>query len=296
MKKFIISIKILSLIVISSLCIKFYQLYTDGFRIDKINFVSFYNNKIQNEDQSNEIDEIISQRFKYLSKGCQTYVFISEDENYVLKFIRFHRYKVPFWLDNLHSKYFLDNYYNKIKKHKEKLFLQSINSYKIAFDYLKDETKILYIHLNQTNNLNKKVTLLDKFNQKYKINLDDYGFILQKKADSLSKHLQNNKNNKTILQKTTLSFINLTDSIYKKGFINSDYNCIKNAGIIENTVIFTDLGSFKKIENLNNKFIYEREFNKFIKYYKRWTNKYSPDLTVFLDEKIYEKSKKSNLK
>jgi hypothetical protein len=285
MKNFILSSKLICLIIFLCITIKFYQLITDGFRIDKIKFEPFLENIVV-EDNFFEVENILNQKFKYLSKGCQTYVFQSEDKKYVLKFIRYQRYKPYLWLKTFENKYFLNNYYTKLKNHKDKLFVQSINSYQIANDYLKDETKILYIHLNQTTNLNKKVVIIDRVNQKFEINLDEYGFILQKKASSLSKHLINNLNNENHLKEITNSFLNLTDSIYKKGFINSDYNCIKNSGIIENDVIFTDLGSFKKIDNLNEKIVYKNEMNKFMKYYKRWTDRHSPKLTSYLIDEI----------
>jgi hypothetical protein len=285
MKNFVLLSKLICLIIFLCLSIKSYQLITDGFRIDKIKFEPFLE-KIAIEDNFFEVENILNQKFKYLSKGCQTYVFESEDKKYVLKFIRYHRYHPYLWLKIFKNKYFLNNYYTKLKNHKDKLFVQSINSYQIANDYLKNETKTLYIHLNQTNNLNKKVVIIDRLNQKFEINLDEYGFILQKKANSLSKHLKNSLNNENHLKDITNSFINLTDSIYKKGFINSDYNCIKNSGIIENEIIFTDLGSFKKTDNLNEKTVYKKEMNKFMKYYQKWTDRYSPELTNYLIDEI----------
>jgi hypothetical protein len=281
MKNFILSIRVIALVLFLCFTIKSYQIITDGFRIDKIKFEP-YLEKISVENNFHEVEDLLNQKFKYLSKGCQTYVFKSVDEKYVLKFIRYQRYKPYVWVKTFKNKYFLNNYYTKLKNQKDKLFMQSIESYHIAYDSLKDETKTLYIHLNKTKNLNKKIILIDRLNQKFEINLDDYGFILQKKADSLVKHLKNNLKDENHLKEITKSFLNLTDSIYKKGFINSDYNCIKNSGIIENEIIFTDLGSFKKRNNLNEKEIYRNEMIKFMKYYKKFTNRYSPNITNFL--------------
>ena len=50
-------------------------------------------NNIEADDNVQEMNNIFDQKFKYLSKGCQTYVFQSEDKKYVIKFIRYHRYR-----------------------------------------------------------------------------------------------------------------------------------------------------------------------------------------------------------
>ncbi|NGX33693.1 MAG: hypothetical protein K1060chlam1_00033 [Candidatus Anoxychlamydiales bacterium] len=261
---------------------KSWQLITDGFRIDKIN------SSLTKIDSSNltidpEITKIVDQKFKYLSKGCQTYVFKSLDDRYVLKFIRYHRYKIPLWLRIFT---FLDSYRNKRLYYKDKLLKDSLKSYEIASKFLKDETAIVYVHLNETDNINKKVQIIDRLGRKYLIDLDKTGFVVQKKVKTFEDILRQNKGNEIELKKLANSFLYTTEAIYRKGFINDDYNCVKNSGFINGKVIHSDVGSFLPRDNLKSKENFEKELVRFVRYFKKWSDKNAPFLSSHLDEKI----------
>nr|NGX29144.1 hypothetical protein [Candidatus Anoxychlamydiales bacterium] len=230
-----------TLFFIGIICIfaKSWQLITDGFRLDKLKSTLSNNKEVYSD--SDDIHKILDQEFKYLSKGCQTYVFESEDNNYVIKFVRFHRYKIPLWLTVLD---FFDSYKTKRLYYKEKLLNDSLKSYQIANSYLKDETATIYVHLSRTDIFNKKITILDRFKRKYFIDLDSAGFVIQKKVKTFEAILTKNKHDPDELKKLTNSFLNTTFSIYQKGYINDDYNCVKNSGVLDDRVIHSDLGSF----------------------------------------------------
>ncbi|KKL98156.1 MAG: hypothetical protein KR126chlam4_00912 [Candidatus Anoxychlamydiales bacterium] len=279
LKLFFKTIFVVALILAVS---KSWQLITDGFRIDKIN------SSLTKKDASNlsiepEISKIFNQKFKYLSKGCQTYVFKSLDDRYVLKFIRYHRYKIPLWLRVCT---FLDDYRNKRLYYKDKLLKDSLKSYEIASNFLKDETAIIYVHLNKTNNLNKKIELQDRLGKKYLVDLDTKGFVIQKKVKTFEDVLMQHKNDEIELKKLANSFLYTTEAIYKKGFINDDYNCVKNSGFINGKVIHSDVGSFLPRDNLMAKENFEKEFFRFVRYFKKWSDKNAPFLSSHLDEKI----------
>ncbi len=277
-------LKAFVLLLLICLLAKSWHLITDGFRIDKIN--DNLKNNIETSENFYEVDKIFDQKFKYLAKGCQTYVFESEDKNYVIKFIRYHRYSMPFWMDVFN---FFDIYKNKRLKYKTKLLNDSLNSYKVAHKYLKNETVVLYVHLNKTNHINKKLQIVDRLKNKYLIDLDTTGFLVQKKVKSFSEILNKNKNNKEELIKLTNSFLQTTKSIYLKGYNNDDYNCIKNAGVVDEKVIHSDTGSFLE-KNLKEKQAFENEFMHFVIHFKKWANKNAPFLISYVDEEIKKMS------
>src|SRR5437868_4094151 len=72
---------------------RLYFYLTDGFAIE--NITSQYPYDVKRETRSitqaeqQQIHSILSQKFSYLGKGCQSYVFVSEDDNYVLKFFKY---------------------------------------------------------------------------------------------------------------------------------------------------------------------------------------------------------------
>lgn len=264
---------------------KSWQLITDGFRIDKIK--SHLTIKDSDESLDPELKKIFDQKFKYLSKGCQTYVFESLDKTHVIKFVRYHRYKIPLWL-KIFS--FLDSYRNKRIYYKDKLLKDSLNSYEISNKFLKNETAVIYVHLNRTKHLNKKIQIIDRVNRTYLVDLDQTGFIIQKKVQTFAEVLLQNKKNVEKLTMLANSFLYTTESIYRKGFINDDYNCVKNSGFINGQVIHSDVGSFLPKDNLMAKENFEKEFFRFVRYFKKWSDKNAPFLSKHLDEKIKKMS------
>lgn len=284
MKNFQLVTKVLVFLLIIGILTKSWQLITDGFRIDKVK--ANLKNNIENDEDFWKISKILDQKFNYLSKGCQTYVFESEDNNYVIKFVRFHRYSTPFWLDVFD---FFESYKNKRQNYKEKLLNASLNSYKVAYKYLENETAIVYVHLNRTNNINKKLEIRDRLNNKYNIDLDNAAFLVQKKVRTFRDILNKNLKNESELRQLTLSFLQTTKSIYLKGFNNDDYNCIKNSGVIDNKVIHSDVGSFLE-KNLKDKETFEKEFNHFVIHFKKWAKKNAPFLISYVDNEIKKMS------
>ena len=264
-------------------------LATDGFRLYKIQ------NRLTQEAVLNNIEDpiekILNQKFKYFSKGCQTYVFESLDKNYVLKFIRYNRYEIPLWVKFQNFDF---EYKNRRNFYKKKLLDTSLNSYKIAIDELKDETQIIYVHLQKTDNLTKDFQIIDKLNREFFIDLNDFGFVIQKKAVPLYQFLKENKKNIFLLKNIMDSYLETTSKIYDKNIINDDYNSLKNAGVIDNTVYHIDLGSFVKKENLNTKNEYSYEINRFMNHLKKWTLKNIPEISFYLDQQITKRKNEKN--
>ena len=66
-----------------------------GFRMGKI----FLEKDLQlpAKEPSSELLALLDQPFFYLDQGCQTYVFLSQDQKSVLKIIRTERFRPPFW-------------------------------------------------------------------------------------------------------------------------------------------------------------------------------------------------------
>ena len=104
------------------------------------------------------VDEALSQEYLFLGKGCQSYVFASKDGEYVLKFIKFQRFR-PHVLFNVASIFGSifgsifpgghEMYQVKVKEKKSKLDKLFI-SWKLAYEQLQHETGVVFVHLNET--------------------------------------------------------------------------------------------------------------------------------------------------
>ena len=131
--------------------------------------------------EKEEIQDILSQGFNYLGSGAQCYAFLSSDGKYVIKFFRMKHLIPKKWLKLIPlpglDKYRFSKIDKRMLRHQE-LFA----SYKMAYDELKEEAGLVYIHLNKSKDLRIRVKLYDRMRNCYVANLDEYEFVLQKKT------------------------------------------------------------------------------------------------------------------
>lgn len=225
----------------------FFQLanwQNEGFSLHKIFYRNNFtqNGEVVNSLSEKELKEIFCVPFDYLSKGAQTYVFASRDGKYVIKFFRFfNKYATPF--------YFLpfESIQKTVAKRNGKLN-KDFNSYKIAFEQLKEETGLVFLHLKETNNLKTTITFYDKMKVQYKLSLDKVGFILQKRATPFYPTLDHwIKEGKTDEAKKALkALVHLLLKQEALGIFDKDPNLETNFGFLKDTPIQMDIGRFKK--------------------------------------------------
>jgi len=193
-------------------------------------------------------DEVFSQPFYYLAKGHQSYVFVSKDQKYVLKFYRFPSHMRPFpWLNHLLSRHFSKKR-KAIEKYNLDKFTFTLNSFKIAKECLPEETGLLAIHLNKTNSLHKKVEIVDSLKHSYFVDLDSTLFVLQKKAHMIYPILQQTLQEKNFSAAKGIlrSLFQLAQVSHAKGIVNHDAMIEKNFGWLNGKAIFIDIGRFEK--------------------------------------------------
>jgi hypothetical protein len=225
------SLKLICFIVCFALAGWFCRKQTDRFTIAKITpkfstHQEWLTPHIDPEEKV-RIKQILQQPFYYLGKGNQCFVFASQDQMYVLKFPR-HR-QLPFW---------------KTLFMQEPSMHEDFASYTLAFEELKEETGLVYLHLNPTQDFQTTVTIVDKIGIAHVLPLDTMTFLLQKKAQLLYTSLEERIAKGEIEHaKTTLTNLGyLLKSRYEKGLIDADSDLNTNFGCIETTPIQIDIG------------------------------------------------------
>ncbi len=194
---------------------------------------------------------IFSQKFHYLGKGNSSFAFASEDGNYVIKVMRFPSTLRPFsWLSHPFSRF--KSYRIKNAKNSYKKLHTSFHSFKLAYNELREETGLLYLHLNQSHDLEQTVSLVDRLGYTYEIPLDQLSFLLQKRASLIYPTLDRLKasGDYETARKTIKNILSLISSTAQKGIIDFDPILRKNYGLLEDRAIFIDLGSLSRDESL----------------------------------------------
>jgi hypothetical protein len=201
---------------------------TDGFCIANIQSKQTPNPRW--EISSDFPHEILKQKFHYSGKGAQSYVFVSEDGKFILKFFKFHHHRSP-----------------KKQQKLENLF----EGYKIAFQELKEESGLLFVHLNKTSHLKTSITILDRLNIEHHLDADQTEFILQKRAELVLPTLKDflEKRNLQGAKQALVSLVGLLQHLKQKGIEDFDPHLTKNFGFIEGKAVQIDCGNLVKTQN-----------------------------------------------
>lgn len=179
---------------------------------------------------------ILKQPFKYLSKGGQSYVFASEDGKYVLKLFRYDQCRMPFGR-------LCAAQIRKWTGHKPRHFIPAQikieNTFKacsLAFRYAREQTGLVYIHLNPKEGL-PKLTLIDRLGRKHLLDPSKIRFALQRRAAPFLPSLAANPN-------LLSSFQTLLSELSSAGIVNTDPRLRGNFGVLDGKVIALDFGYF----------------------------------------------------
>lgn len=305
MKKFFLSLFI-GIVVVFALARVYYAL-TDDFRLSNISYELPYNEEWQTPlpegEQREALEGILSQKFTYLGKGAQSYAFGSQDGKYVLKFFKFKHIR-PTFLINMLPPFspFKEMKEQKINKKAGKVY-GIFKSYKIAYDHDKDNTQLIYIHLNKTKDLDLSATIVDKLGLNYHLDLDDVVFILQKRGVTLRDKLALSLNQGNVAQAAIdiRAILAMYLSEYKNGIYDRDHGVPQNSGFIADVPFHLDPGKFSFGDEFKDPNFYERDITWVALKIKFWLDKSFPNdeppLTVDMQTYLSEQFKRPvNLK
>ncbi|MBS0630159.1 MAG: hypothetical protein JSS30_08080 [Verrucomicrobia bacterium] len=226
-----------------------------------------------------EAVEIPDQPFTYFGCGAQTFAFVSEDGQYVLKFYRHHRTRHPLaflapWIPRLQQTV------AKRQAKREKDFA----SYRIAYEKLRQETGLLGIHLGKTDQIHKKVKIYDKLGIEHTIDLDNMTFLLQKKAApfyaTLEEWIDGGYEDKA--KQAVHELIALLQTRAQKGIFDKDPDLRTNFGFLDGHPIQFDIGRFKNEPER----IDDDELLRITNSLRQWLNEKAPHLVDYLEVEL----------
>jgi hypothetical protein len=271
---------------------RLYFYTTDGFWLSNItsDFISDprWETRELTESDREDVKRILSQDFRYLGKGCQSYVFVSTDGEYVIKFFKYQRFRPPFWL-----RYFtfipkVSNYYDKKIEQKKRKLEDLYGSWKIAFEDLQPETGLVYIHLNKnTQFLPPNFSFYDKIGLKYIVNMNEMEFLIQKKADMLCPTIEQlmAEGNKQEALSLLNNLLVMIISEYHRNLADNDHALMQNTGVYQGKPIHVDVGQFVRDTEINKPSFYHQElFNKAYKF-RIWLQNY-PELLQHFEREL----------
>jgi len=262
---------------------------TDGFGLASITadypFHNVWDVKHRKEDVTEAL-AALSQRYTYLASGSQSYVFESDDGKYVIKFFKHKRWRNrPFYLQLLpfgkkNQQYWIRKKWETVN--------DTFTSCKISYDRFREETALLYVHLNPTDTLHQTLIVKDRVGIKHKLSLDSLQFILQKKAVPTDRYLLSlkEKNDIETAKRAILEILSFTKRRAKEGYSDKDPHSIRNFGFIDGKMVEIDIGGFHRDPRKNYTYYQTKEIFRIRDKMLPWVNDHFPEMTPFVQEQI----------
>jgi len=258
-----IAIIVLTLFIL----MRIYFRATDDFRLTNIKYEMPYHKEWEiaplDQSENARLNAILDQKFHYIGKGAQSYVFGSDDGKYVIKFFKFKHLRPSWFIDALPDISPLKEYKENIAKRKARKLYGVFNGYKLAYDSDKENSGLIFIQLNPSN-VHRDITLKDKLGFSRTVDLGDVVYVVQEKGVTLRNVLsQLLKEGDVATAKLRIGQIfNMYLSEYRKGILDHDHGVMQNAGFIGDRPIHLDIGKIHYDENISQPENYQKDLLK----------------------------------
>lgn len=271
---------------------RLYYAFTAGFTVGNISSDLAYNAKWQTHplslQEKGEIEGALDQKYTYLGKGCQSYVFASADGKYVLKFIKYQRFRPQFWLNPFTFIPAIDDYQQKKAEEKTVKLEKIFRSWVLAYEKLPNESGVLFVHLNKTPQWQKKVVIQDKLGLKHNLEIGNMEFLLQRRAKMFCKEIDSlmGRGQEHAAMQLIDRLFSMLISEYERGYADNDHALMQNTGVLEGYPIHIDVGQFIYNDIVKNPKVYNQEI--YDKTYKLrlWLDKRYPELALHLKGRL----------
>lgn len=258
---------------------RFCRAQTEGFRLDKIHSDFVYVQKAEGGNE--ELLKLLLQKFTFLGSGVQSYAFLGEDGKTVLKvFKHYHNLPVKGWLKTVPLPSFLEDYRASILKKREHRLHSIFSSCELAYQELKEETGLIYLHLGKIEDILPTISVRDKIGIFHEIDLNHTAFVLQEKVEMLIPKLDALVKQGEV-EKAQACVRSLKELIMRrctKGVANGDLRIERNIGFAGERAVEIDIGSYNKKPHKKRTTPYEKEISKL----HRWMRAHYPQI---VDEK-----------
>lgn len=267
---------------------------TEGFRPHKILSDLPYNPKFATAHPSVkeflQVQQLLSQPFHFLGSGGQCYAFLGEDNKTIVKVFKHHHMRPDSYLNRLPLPFFLNPIREKIVEERKERLQTIFMSVKLADTHFKENTGLIYAHLNKTDLFHQKLTLIDNIGIAHTFDIDSLTFALQEKAElALPKIQECMQNHDSAAAKRCIkSLIELIVARSRCGLGDRDPIMTRNFGFIGEKAVEIDLGSFYEDPLLKKPAAYKKELLYETAKLRSWIHKRYPELFDYLLAQLKE--------
>jgi len=266
-----------------------------GFALKKIKSYHEYHPKWDigppTKQQKALLQQIASQPFYYLGSEKECYAFVSQDEELILKFFKQRHMHIHSPFNMWPLKYIPHiGKLQAVKRVKNaNLRNRTFMSYLTSYQRFADQTGVLYLHLNKTHELDKKVCIYPPKGAKINLDLDSMEFLIQKNAIPLFTYLGGLLENKEVerVKQAISSILDLIIARGEVGIANSDADQQHHIGFVKGCARWMRLDAFDLIPP---NYPGLADFYETTQHLKTYLLDKHPELASFLDAQIVQKT------
>lgn len=232
------------------------------------------------------IENALLQPYCYMNAGTHSIAFVSCDGKYVLKFFKKKRFEVP--AENVSIPFYTEWRRARRLKKREAAQDRMFSAYRISYDHLSKETGVLYVHFNPNPCLNYHIELADATGQPFSLVLDDWDFILERRAVPLKAHFDMLMEQGDIAGAASAitHLLDLQRILFDKGMRNRDIEFVNNYGFIDGTPVLFDVDRLLPCAGIEGKEKYRKKLHAFLPAFQNWIHAYYPMFRAECDEAI----------
>ena len=223
-------------------------------------------------------------RFTYLARGKQAFVFVSEDQKYVLKLFDRTHLQVP-WFAKMFG---LFKNRKRRGAQRQQIFPES---YRLAFDSVREETGLLCVHMGRSSTLWPTIELIDKASRHFHVNLNEVAFVVQKKGEgTLLDKLFEVKNDVPVLKQCLEQYLSLHAKRMHHHIADYDRDIRHNYAWGESGLMYIDPARFFFEPLLHEPARLKHEWWGCTYRLRKWLVKNAPEVLEWYDEKVNQAS------
>jgi len=230
------------------------------------------------------IENIFPQRFYFLRSGRQYYTFISEDRQFILKFFKIHAHQRA-GIFNVLSRIFYQMLGFRQEMKDQLISAKVLSNYKYVYELLREETAIVYLHLDKTYEFPASVTLIDEKGKEHILDLNAIEFIVQRRAQKFYEHLNQlvKKGRYDDLTASIRSLFQLIATRCEKGFIDQNLD-LRSFGFIDNKAVRFDCATLSYDPSIKYPLNFRNEVMEAAEKLQEWAQNNYAEATLSIQE------------
>lgn len=239
-----------------------------------------------------KLNDILNQTFQYLDEGGQSYVYVSADNEYVLKFFKFHRFQTQWFIPYIPNLPTFSSYKeNHITRRRERLNAV-YTGHLIAYIFHQEESGLQFVQLIPSHK-EQSLTVINKQGHKQIIDLGKVAYVVQKKGEMLSTIFSRLLDNDELdaVKGKIVQTLALYRSEYLKGLYDTDHGVMHNIGFVGEQPIHLDVGNFVKDSNFKLSAFYKNDLikvaNKIVVWVEKNYPQYHKEIAAIVKEELY---------